>query len=235
MSMVISRPLQHSDAFGGQSLSCPDLALESSRFFDSSRNFAVYGTRGWNRSCAETLSHHWVTWLSSVVSQVFKLKLEFKSDIWSAMRSGIVANVSDACTFYFSCLVIRWHSAHIVHLSSNTWHAQWAQAGVILYNLLTGRTVALFADSQMNLLNPSRCARCQVTIPSWPLGPCRKGRQWNGRRPKDMDSTVDDLRFAPSTKPDFSFKREVLTRWQSELTRSIQEDWHTHLISFDHL
>lgn len=56
-------------------------------------------------SCAETQRVTEV--VLACLSQVFKLKLEFKSDIWSAMRSGIVANVSDACTFYFSCLVIR--------------------------------------------------------------------------------------------------------------------------------
>lgn len=131
-----------------------------------------------SKLCREFLSHHWVTWLSSVgKSQVFKLKLEFKSDIWSAMRSGIVANVSDACTFYFSCLVIRWHSAHIVHLSSNTWHAQWAQAGVILYNLLTGRTFCRFTDEPLESIQMCQMSGDYPFMATWPL-PKGKTMEW---------------------------------------------------------
>lgn len=214
--------------------SCPDLATRWTRFFESSRNSAVYGTRGWNRSCAENF---WVTTESRDSARLEKAR--FLSSSWNSSQTfgvpcaqGLLPMSRMLVLFIF----LVWSSGDTVHTlctflqirgTHNELRLEW------FYTIFW--QAALFADSQMNLLNPSRCARCQVTIPSWPLGPCRKGRKWNGRRPKDMDSTVDDLRFAPSTKPDFSFKREVLTRWQSELTRSIQEDWHTHLISFDHL
>ena len=168
------------------------------------RNPAVYGSGGLGVGwCANEprIRHVFVTYSSrihsfiiSIQSQVFKLKLEFKSDIWSVKSLGDFCACDDSCPMLSSCL--RFSHCMPPRESSSGWSDS-------LQSFDRPRFFPYF------FANLTRFEADQVTIHLWPPGPCRKGRPWNG------DLLCHGIAMVPCCDQ---------LRWQNELTRSIQED-----------